>query len=114
MKFQQLTKNGCKNGDRLTAQAPDSSFEEPKVKRGNAPMENKTAENVVASLGDEEEIMRIRLRYQQALRAGMNVADATAYANDPNSGPGSGQGKLSAGSAIVQGCGAAQSGPGER
>jgi hypothetical protein len=29
--------------------------------------------------------MRIRMRHLQALRAGMNNAEATAYANDPNS-----------------------------
>jgi predicted phage terminase large subunit-like protein len=32
-------------------------------------------------LESEEEILRIRLRYYKALRAGMNIADATAFAN---------------------------------
>src|SRR5262245_32667178 len=31
-----------------------------------------------------DEVMRIRTRYKEALRAGMSVAEATAYANGPD------------------------------
>ena len=31
-----------------------------------------------------DEVMRIRMRYNKALRAGMSNAEATAYANDPD------------------------------
>jgi hypothetical protein len=34
---------------------------------------------------DEDEVMRTRMRYLAALRAGMSIAEASAYANNPNS-----------------------------
>jgi hypothetical protein len=57
-----------------------------------------------SSMDDEAEVMRIRMRHQEAVRAGMSNAQAVAYANDPTSFPGCGQDELSAAS-----CGTAQS-----
>jgi hypothetical protein len=67
-------------------------------------MKKKTPETRQSSQ-DEEEI-------RQALRAGMNITQAAAYPNDPNSFPGGcGQGELSG---EASGSGTEQSGSGER
>src|SRR5438270_13536049 len=42
-------------------------------------------ENRDSSVEGEDKVMRIRTRYLKGLGAGMSVADASAYANDPTS-----------------------------
>src|SRR5258708_17570703 len=61
------------------------------------------------SAKDEDEVMRIRMRHAQALRAGMSNAEASAYANDPASVPGCGWGELTTEPAMVGGRGYVQS-----
>ena len=56
-------------------------------------MTKKASENRQSSVEDQEEVSRIRERYKEALRAGMNMTQAAAYANDPRSFPGFGQGQ---------------------
>jgi len=62
---------------------------------------------------DEDEIMRIRTRHKAALAAGMSNAEASAYANDPNSPelsfPATTEVKVTAVSPASNGSGAAQS-----
>jgi hypothetical protein len=107
-------KSGCEGTDRLTAMAPETFSEESKVRRENAPTEKKAPENGQSSVDDEEDRMRVRALYQQALRAGMNIAEASAYANNRNSPPECGQDNLSAGRSTVLDCQTAHSGSGDR
>jgi hypothetical protein len=46
-------------------------------------MKTQLAPQVPQKTVTADEVMRIRMRYNKALRAGMSVAEATAYANDP-------------------------------
>jgi hypothetical protein len=76
-------------------------------------MEKKTPERRQSPVDDEEEIRRIRLRFQQGLRAGMTTPQATAYANAPKSVPGGDQGVLGPEAPTLRDCAAAQSSSGE-
>src|SRR5260221_3255534 len=62
------------------------------------------SENHRCSVEDE----RIRMRHREALRAGMSNAEASAYANDPNSYPACAQSKLTAAASTVGGRGIVQ------
>jgi Family of unknown function (DUF5681) len=78
-----------------------------------APMEKKTPERRQSPVDDEEEIRRIRLRFQQGLRAGMTNPQATAYANAPKCVPGGDLGVLGPEAPTLRDCAAAQSSSGE-
>src|SRR5260221_4134473 len=62
------------------------------------------SENHRCSVEDE----RTRMRHLAALRAGMSNAEASAYANDPNSYPACAQSQLTAAPSTVDGRGAVQ------
>jgi hypothetical protein len=65
------------------------------------------------SVDDEDEVVRIRKRYHQGLRAGMSVAEATSYADDRSSSITCAQAESTARPSTVQDSGAMKTNSGE-